>query len=285
MNAILKPKDKPMGLQARIERLTPEMAQHLLQNMVLNRPLKHARVAMFTNAMKNGVFDALNGETLIINENGRLEDGQHRLTAFIESELASMDFFVVRGVKEGSGTTVDQGTPRGPGDVAAMLGYANGKTLMAACRWLWIYDNAYPEGLASRSHTMVPTQTLINFLKVHDELATTMEEVRSSYMPVAKLMTASVAIFTRVVTERLSVDQSKAFFEALKTGETTPDTRQVRGLRDKLLGRFSKTGRLNGAEVIVLTARVWNAMRENRDLQKLFVTKEHGDFSTAPRFR
>jgi hypothetical protein len=256
----------------------------MLATMVVNRPLKRQKVELFAQAMREGVFDSLNGETLIVNEAGNLEDGQHRLTAFVESGIDDLYFFVVRGVKEGAGQTVDQGTSRSPADIAAMIGYQNTRTVMAAVRWLWVYENDWPAGLNQRGS--VPTKILLEFLKEQSELVVAVSEVCGEYAPVARLMTSSVAAFVRLVTDRLSVPHSKEFFDALKTGETTGLTRQTRNLRDKLLGRHSKTGRLRGQEIIVLTARCWNAYREGRDLTKLFITKENDNtFRTAPRFK
>jgi hypothetical protein len=274
-------------IEAVIEPVTPDSARAMLANMVVNRPLKERRVELFATAMKEGVFDSMNGETLIINEYGQLEDGQHRLSALIESGLPYMDFFVVRGVRVGAGTTVDQGTARSPGDIAAMMGYENGKTLVAAARWLWVYENAWPTGL-HRLPGLIPTQTLIKFLEQHRRLTDVTAEIRSKYSAVGRLATSSVAIFVRYVTEAISQEQSDAFFDSLQTGDTTHATRMTRPLRDKLLARNSKSGRLNGSEIIVITTKVWNAMRENRELAKLYVSRYDDPkqaFAQAPRFK
>ena len=77
MNAIFKSKEPVVSIQARVERITPESARSMLSKMVVNRPLKSVRVELFAQAMRENVFDSLNGETLIINDEGRLEDGQH----------------------------------------------------------------------------------------------------------------------------------------------------------------------------------------------------------------
>ncbi len=273
-----------MTIQAKIERFFPDTARALLSGMTANRNLKIAKVDIFASAIKQGSFNSLNGETIIINQSGRLEDGQHRLTAFLESGAPYIDFLVVRGVKEGAGQTVDQGTNRSPADIASMIGFEHPRMLMSSARWLWIYENNWPNGLCRADH--VQAKILIELIRENPQLISAVDDVLRNFNTVTRIMTESVAGFVRLVTDRASSYKSDIFFNALNTGEFAPESRQIRHLRDKLLARKSKTGRLRGGEIIVLTARTWNAFMEGRDLSRLYVTKsDDGTFRTAPRFK
>lgn len=275
------------GPEGHVERITPEIARHLLGGMMRNRLVKDARVNVYAEAMRSGDFKSLNGECLVINRDGALEDGQHRLHALLKSGLPYMDFLVVRGVEPGSGQTNGQGAPRQPSDIATMRGYENSRVLMAAVRWLWTYENDWPGGL---SHVRtLSVATLLKYLEANAHLVVANEEIRKNYGQAGRLMMASIATFVRVVTDRLSPKQSNDFFEALNTGEAQPQSRQVIKLRDRLMSRESARNRLRPAEIIVITARTWNAMRAGREVSKLYIgreTAEHGGepYRTAPRF-
>lgn len=63
--------------------VTPEMAQNWLSHNPGNRPLSSYRVQHYVSAMKKGEW-YLNGETIVIDSNGCLKNGQHRLAAIIK---------------------------------------------------------------------------------------------------------------------------------------------------------------------------------------------------------
>lgn len=85
-----------------------------------NRSLSAQRVRAYAELMKSGRW-LMNGESIIIDDNGNLIDGQHRLHAVIRSG-ASVKMVVVRGVDPGTFKTIDVGKKRCPGDVLHVAG-------------------------------------------------------------------------------------------------------------------------------------------------------------------
>jgi len=268
------------------ETVTPDLARRLLNGMGLNRNVRKGHVARIANAMKEGMFNGLNGETLVIDESGHLIDGQHRLNALLESGVKSVTMLVVRGVPAAAKDTMGQGIQRTPGDVLGFHGHKSVNVLAASARWLYVYENDWPGGIRSRGATSVTTPVIVATVKQHPELEVAVDEIITKFPKAARLMTQSIAGFTRLVTDRLSSADSEEFFTVMETGEGSPKTKSVRVLRDKLLSRTSKSGRLVAPEIVVLTARVWNAFREGKELTKLFVGKNLDDpYTTAPRFK
>lgn len=270
-----------------IERITPRMAEQILSNNPLNRVVKEAPLAKYTSDMRSGQFKSLNGETIVINKHGGLEDGQHRLLALIESGLPFLDFLVVRGVEPRSNETIDQGAQRTAADAAAMRGYECTRVLIAAVRWCWTYNHAWPQGLSSTRALSTPK--LLEYLDANSHIAYASTEVRKEYPRACGLLMGSIAVFTRVITDAIDPQQSNDFFRALETGETTYATRQVLKLRDKLIAREARKHRLRAPEIIIVTIRCWNAMRHNRELSSLIVARNAGDdrenpYRNAPRF-
>lgn len=110
--------------------ITPAMAEKWLAGTsIQNRPLKKSLVKFIADQIRKGQWQ-LNGETIILDDNGNVIDGQHRLRAIIEAEQ-SVRSIVVRGANPESFLTIDSGITRGGVDVLALAGYQYARNLGA----------------------------------------------------------------------------------------------------------------------------------------------------------
>jgi len=86
-------------INAKVELITPEMAKAMLeQNHEHQRPVKRKRVENYIADMKNNTW-VLNGETIVVADDGSILDGQHRLMAVAEAGIP-ISMLVVRGVEK-----------------------------------------------------------------------------------------------------------------------------------------------------------------------------------------
>lgn len=95
-------------LETNLERITPEHAALLLKDHANYRRLNEQRVLAIMRDIINGAWE-INGESIKLDKQGRLIDGQHRLEAVRRSGIA-IDTFVVWGVSENA--VLDVGKPR-----------------------------------------------------------------------------------------------------------------------------------------------------------------------------
>lgn len=85
-------------ITTRIMSITPDIAKRILAANDANyRGINHRRVEMYAREMREGLWQE-NYEPIHIYEGGRLANGQHRLTAIVESG-ATVKMLVVAGVK------------------------------------------------------------------------------------------------------------------------------------------------------------------------------------------
>jgi hypothetical protein len=107
--------------------------EYLLANKK-NRKLNERHMRQLRSAMLAGDW-WMNGEAIIFSSDGNLLNGQHRLTAVIQSgcEICSM---VVRGIQESAFRSLDGGRIRGTGEVLTMDGEKNANSLAAAVQAL-----------------------------------------------------------------------------------------------------------------------------------------------------
>lgn len=89
-----KPED--YGLVVNVEVIDATLAKAYLENNSKHRPIKQERVNRYIADLARGDWK-LNGKVLIFDENGTLRNGQHRLTAVAESNIA-ITTLVVRNV-------------------------------------------------------------------------------------------------------------------------------------------------------------------------------------------
>lgn len=109
--------------------ISPKRAKDLLAGNTRNRDLKKRAVAAYSAAMVAGHWK-LNGETISVDSNGNLTNGQSRLTACVNSKV-SFPAILVEGLEPESMFTVDTGTKRHLGDVLKMEGFKYNTQLAA----------------------------------------------------------------------------------------------------------------------------------------------------------
>lgn len=80
-------KNEPVGKTVTI---TPSMAKKLLDNQIGNRPLNPSRVIQYALAMEAGKWRN-NGAPIILNDEGKMFDGQHRCEAAILGAGVGLD--------------------------------------------------------------------------------------------------------------------------------------------------------------------------------------------------
>ncbi len=68
-----------------LQTVTPEMAKAYLSKNHNSRPINPERVKLLARIMSFGLFEARRSEKLLFNKDGYLINGQHRLSAVVES--------------------------------------------------------------------------------------------------------------------------------------------------------------------------------------------------------
>ena len=115
-----------------IETMTPALAKRLLENNDSNRPVSDTTVELYAGAMKRGEW-VLNGESIILSDDGELLQGQHRCKACI---LSGVPFktVIVRGMPRSVFMTLDSGKKRNASDTLAIDGHKNTRMMASGAR-------------------------------------------------------------------------------------------------------------------------------------------------------
>ena len=116
------------------EIITPLIAAAYLEKNTNNRSLRNVVINAYVKEMKEGRW-VLSNDAITFDEEGRLINGQHRLTAVVRSGC-TCDFFVARGMKTDSFEVMDNGYTRSSSQIFRLKDVPNAAAAVAVLtRW------------------------------------------------------------------------------------------------------------------------------------------------------
>ena len=133
----LRPQGRPAVTYERIH-VTPDMATRWLEGNTHNRKLVQGHVDRLAKDMEEGRW-LDNGETVKFDNSGVLLDGQHRLWAIVQSNIAQT-MIVVYNVPRSAQATMDIGRIRSAADILGMESVPNPTLLAAIAHNVLRYD-------------------------------------------------------------------------------------------------------------------------------------------------
>jgi len=250
------------NIHSKMVTITPEMAEILLGNNDGNRPLKQRVIDSYTRDIAAGDFTAT-GETIILDENLKLLNGQHRLNACIKAGKP-FPVLLVWGVPRREFKKLDSGEKRRAADWLSSEGELNSKVLGAALRVLYSWE----QGAMCKSD---PAPTNDELEHVLDHNPGIRQHMSSTFTKSVTGMPGSLVAALRYLFGRFDDKMAADFFERLGTGERLTRDNPILLLRNRLL-TAKREKPLSQLECAALVIKTWNA----------FVTKEP---LTVLRFR
>lgn len=112
--------------------VAPDTAQRWLSKNDRNRRLNNETVSRYVRDMNNGDWE-FTGEAVKFADDGRLLDGQHRLTALVEHGSPIL-MLVVRGLTQRAQDVMDTGRKRSASDMFVIADRENASLLAATVR-------------------------------------------------------------------------------------------------------------------------------------------------------
>lgn len=147
-----------------VMRVDPETAKAVLEGNTLNRDIGPLLVKRMAADMMTGKW-LTNGDSIKFDRRGKLVDGQHRLTAVVESGQ-TLETFVCGGLDPAIFATLDVGKKRTLKDAMKISGVKNYELIAPATVWLVRLKSSDP--VHARSHGMKPAE-LLAFYREHEE--------------------------------------------------------------------------------------------------------------------
>ena len=241
--------------------VTPALARELLTRNPGNRNggPRDTIWMPYTRDMEAGLWE-LNGEPIIVSDDGLLNDGQNRMQAVIACDRP-IAMAMVFGVKRSSRMTVDRGAKRTVGNSLQMAGYVDANNLGALAALVWQYET---KGFVSRQSVDRPTEQQVQqFVRVRQaELERSLSAVGAGCISVAS---KSVLAFCHHAFAQVDSEAADFFIDQLVTGAELKKKSAAYVCRERL----GKDRRLPMHEKVELILRAWNHWRRGVPVTKL----------------
>lgn len=251
-----------MSVRSSVETITVAKARKILENNRNNRPISDSYVAQLAQAINDGEWQ-VNGESIKIDVNNDLKDGQHRLNAIIIANKP-IETMVIRNLPSDCFDTIDRGKKRTMSDILSRHGEVNATVVAGGVSWVWRYEQDRMRSTQGKIKTPRPPQA-IDCLERNPGL----RDSASAINPLRKLMPPSIAAFCHYLFSKQNKALAETFFEKLSSGEGLRTTQAVYRLRERLIENRGSKAKLPPIEILALTFKAWNHARNGDTVKTL----------------
>lgn len=259
-------------MEIRRKQVTPATAKKWLATMVdNNRSLKQRKVAQYAADMRSGRWQTGTGETIKFNTDGKLIDGQNRLTAVIEAGRTII-FDVAYDVPVEAMAVLDTGVARSPADAMKISGATAPRqiSMAALIRYALMWDHGNPVGNTS---TFSPTHLMVidryqAEAAAFDTAAARGRDCQRTGLGAETVCSLAYYLFARAARDD---DQVHGWFDQLISGANLNANSPVLVLRNRAL-RF-RADRTTRPEQLALHVMAWELYRRDQTCTKLQLPK------------
>ena len=245
-------------------KFTPEMCVQLLQNQAPNRTIRTHRVRKIQRCMENDIF-VPNGQTIIIDKNGQLQDGQHRLHACLRSQKGFISM-VVLDVDPKVTNTIDTGSNRILGDTFVMGGVKSSGVKSRVARFGYLWENFLPDIVSHKGFTknmmlLIDQNSVFEYYQKHKQeidYCCSLYDSHSMYDIIFQTGGATLA-FSHLTLNAVDRAKAQRFFDAWLTGKMPNSWRLMEINRQKILNRSSDV-RLTESSRLSMLFGLWNIL-------------------------
>jgi hypothetical protein len=245
-----------------IEIWTPAKAKEALESNIVNRALRPRSVSSYQKEMETGRWQ-MAGEPIKFSVDGKLLDGQHRLTALANAAVESIEFVVVRGLAPESQIVMDSGAARTAADALSFAhpDLKNKPQCAAIARQLTIAPLPGPDLLKkSKISNASVTQTFEDHPREISDAA-----AHGRQIAVALQSNATAIGYCWYQFAQRDADACRQFFNSMLdlTWDSAGDPRKAAYKQLELIARKPtvKTGGLTSYSIISVLTRAWNDWR------------------------
>jgi len=232
--------------------ITPKLAKvFLAKNNPINRPIRQGSVNVLIEEIKEHGWN-LNGETIKFHKDGSLIDGQHRLTAIVQSGV-SIKSSIFSGADDDALIKIDTGKARTAADILAMMGYSYPAIRAGGLRLICLYSRRF------KGHRNRFTPSQIIALQNEHNLN---EESPVLGKSLTRLLPPTMACALHHLFSEKDPQAATEFMESLKDGTGLVANSPIYVLREKLI-RISKDRNIQHRETMFMAfcIKAWNLTR------------------------
>lgn len=254
-------------VQVTLMTITPVLAEDWLGRGGVNRHLAQKRVDKLAAAIRRNEWQ-ITGDTIKLDADGRVRDGQHRLKAIALAGIA-VQTLVVRNVNETAFDVMDTGRSRSISDVLGIHGYKYTIGLAATIRNLMLFEGTGRFIVTTReSWDIVTTASAMDYIADHPDV----QEAMKLADGVRLVLTGGIGTWAALLTlfGRINDATMLDFQDRLVTGEGLTRGSPILTLRNHLLQErreyFTRTD-TEKEQFAGAVIKAWNAYRRDDHIE------------------
>ena len=221
-------------MKAELVLITPELASELLSTNTCNRKIAKQRLNLYESELKLGRWRS-NGESIKVTKSGVLADGQHRLTAIVNSGI-SAEMVLVTGLEEDVMSTIDTGRPRTASDVLYINGATCANQISSAINKFLVFKKTGKmiEGFSKIRSKITNSEILDQYNTNPDHYQNLNKYATSIYLKIYQTITTSdIAAIYLILNEKYGSELIEDFFTSIVEKQGVGGVLIDRLLRDK----------------------------------------------------
>lgn len=249
--------------------ITPQKASLLLKNNTRNRPVSEHRVNQYAQDMETGNWK-LNGETIKLDTNGVILDGQHRLHACIKANK-SFSTYILYNLNSDVFDTIDTGKNRNGADVLSIKDVKYYSLCAAAIKlYLTLKHISYDNNGSLQGFNKILNSDIINEYDKRktywDNTASWSRQCANNFNEI--IPASKIAAYTAWFSEYNKEELPKMFFELLCTHTNNHKVIDLlrKVLRDNKISSYSK---LNKSIIHAYIVKTFNFYVTNKSIKLL----------------
>lgn len=245
------------SIETHVVTLNPEDCRWLLKNNSHNRHPARQTVQLYADQMKRGTW-RLNGEPIIIADNGDVMDGQHRLLACIDADM-SFETLIVYNIPRDTFDTIDTGRGRNGADVLTINGLSpeTARICAAAAGLCIVFIKSGSIGQGSLNQYLITPSKRARWVEMNQSIIDIAEKIQS-YGRSGRIMSAGELAFLWFFMESKNKECTEKFFAGFLSGAYLGENDPRLAMRQKLESFKNSRNRWNRKTKICAVIRSWN---------------------------
>lgn len=255
------PKNPCPGIRLSMQYIDPPFASRLLAtNPEHQRSISTANLRKIEQSIREDKF-YMTGQPVIVDENGRLLDGQHRLQAVVNTGIGIWTVYVGHVPAEYF-KFMDCGKARTFSDVLKTTGHGATNTLAATVTRLAEY---------LRNPSSVGSAGIFAHSELLDvvEAAPRLDDAIRAVAPCKHILSASQIAWLYYLAREADPEKADYFFRALATGDHLLRTSPIFLLRLRIINDRAEGFHPTPRETQALLIKAWNLYMEGKQIKQL----------------
>lgn len=237
-----------------------------LDGVVRNRRLNENDIIKYAAYMEQGEFIETN-DAICFTDDGRLINGQHRLTAIILSGKAQW-MLVLRNLDPAAIHVMDRGRKRSLADEIYMRGEPYAQEIASAIKKLAAFDrNGTFRALLP--HETPSDAVLLEYWRDHLDIKESVQPVQGKRASIGLGIRGSTLAVLHYRMKAVDASDADTFLALLLSGEALPKGNPILLLRHRLIENRATVRKMTDNETAAITIKAWVNWRSGETMKVL----------------